>query len=79
MAFSLVGAASAQEIDVQAGKDLFATYCWQCHGSNAKGLGPMAEMLAIAPPDPSEAKVELDRGHRRTDGSVHPARRACLH
>ena len=54
LAFALVGAASAQEIDVQAGKDLFVTYCWQCHGLNAKGLGPMAEMLAIAPPDLTE-------------------------
>ena len=54
LVFAVAGAASAQEIDVQAGKDLFVTYCWQCHGMNAKGLGPMAEMLAIDTPDLTE-------------------------
>lgn len=27
------------------------TYCWQCHGQDASGTGPMAEMLAISTPD----------------------------
>ena len=47
-------AASAEDIDVDAGKNLFLTYCWQCHGLNAKGFGPMAEMLAIDTPDLTE-------------------------
>ena len=42
---------SAQELDVDDGRALFKTYCWQCHGLNAKGNGPMAEMLAIPTPD----------------------------
>jgi mono/diheme cytochrome c family protein len=51
LAFALAGSASAQEPDVQAGHDLYMTYCWQCHGAYASGNGPMAEMLAIPTPD----------------------------
>ena len=51
LALTLAGSASAQEVDVQAGRDLFMTHCWQCHGQDASGNGPMAEMLAIATPD----------------------------
>ena len=54
LALAASGAASAQEIDVEAGKNLFLTSCWQCHGLNAKGFGPMAEMLAIETPDLTE-------------------------
>jgi mono/diheme cytochrome c family protein len=45
------GGAAAQEIDTADGKDLYDTYCWQCHGMDATGNGPMAEMLAIETPD----------------------------
>jgi len=41
----------AQELDKSEGRDLFMTYCWQCHGLDATGDGPMAEMLAIPTPD----------------------------
>lgn len=51
LAFALVGSASAQEMDLQAGRDLYMTHCWQCHGQDATGNGPMAEMLAITTPD----------------------------
>ncbi len=54
LALTAAGATTAQEIDVQAGKNLFLTSCWQCHGLNAKGFGPMAEMLAIETPDLTE-------------------------
>lgn len=47
----VAGAAQGQDVDAQAGEDLFATYCWQCHGTDATGGGPMAEMLAIKVPD----------------------------
>ena len=49
--FALAGSAFAQEVDTQAGQDLYMTYCWQCHGPDAMGNGPMAELLAIATPD----------------------------
>ena len=45
------GPAAAQEADVDAGRELYRTYCWQCHGPDAYGNGPMAEILAIPTPD----------------------------
>ncbi len=50
-AFSIAGQGIAQELDAKAGRDLYLAHCWQCHGQDAKGNGPMAEMLAIATPD----------------------------
>ena len=50
-AVGVAGTALAQEADRQAGEDLFMAYCWQCHGLDAAGNGPMAEMLAIETPD----------------------------
>jgi mono/diheme cytochrome c family protein len=37
--------------DAQEGEGLFMTYCATCHGLDATGGGPMAEMLATQPPD----------------------------
>ena len=51
LATALAGTAVAQEVNEQAGRDLFLTYCWQCHGMDGTGDGPMAEMLAISTPD----------------------------
>ena len=48
---SLAGPAIAQDVNSEAGQDLFMNYCWQCHGMEATGNGPMAEMLAINTPD----------------------------
>ena len=47
----LATTAAAQEVDPEAGRDLFMSYCWQCHGHEATGNGPMAEMIAIETPD----------------------------
>jgi len=33
------------------GADLYGAYCAVCHGSDAKGNGPMAKSLKTAPPD----------------------------
>lgn len=51
LAIATASMASAQEVTIQDGQDLFQTYCWQCHGRDATGGGPMAEMLAIETPD----------------------------
>lgn len=51
LAASFAGPAIAQVVDDRAGRDLFMSYCWQCHGMEATGNGPMAEMLAIDTPD----------------------------
>ena len=50
-AMTLAGAAFAETPDPEAGQSLFTTYCVQCHGFDAKGTGPMASALSIAPPD----------------------------
>ena len=50
-AFFIAGAASAQTADPDAGRDLYMTYCVQCHGTEAKGNGPMAITLFRAPAD----------------------------
>lgn len=50
IALALVAApASAQE--VARGAELFASHCAACHGAAAEGGGPMAEVLAVVPPD----------------------------
>ena len=55
------GAAFAQEPSVEDGRDLFLNHCARCHGTDATGTGPMAEILAIATPD-------LTRLAARNDG-----------
>jgi len=34
-----------------SGKDMFKAYCASCHGEDAKGHGPVAPALKVAPPD----------------------------
>lgn len=34
-----------------SGGDLFKSYCAPCHGSDAKGNGPMAVVLKVPPPN----------------------------
>ena len=51
VAMALATPLAAQEADAEKGQALFASYCAQCHGADAKGGGPMAEMLAIETPD----------------------------
>ena len=45
----LAGPAAAA--DMGRGAELFAGHCAACHGAEARGDGPMAEILAVAPPD----------------------------
>ena len=54
------GMASAQEVNIQDGQDLYKTYCWQCHGRDASVNGPMAEMLAIVTPDLTKLSARND-------------------
>jgi len=51
-------AASASPIDdtlpptyVPTGQQMFKQYCAACHGSDAKGQGPLAAVLKTPPPD----------------------------
>ncbi|MFA3920819.1 c-type cytochrome [Ruegeria hyattellae] len=74
LALIAAGTATAQEVNVQSGNDLYRTYCWQCHGFEAIGDGPMAEMLAIRTPDLTKLAAEnggvfpIDRIARQIDG-----------
>ncbi len=43
--------AFSNEGDESKGRALFALNCATCHGLEARGYGPMAEILAISPPD----------------------------
>jgi mono/diheme cytochrome c family protein len=45
------GTVSAQNTEVQKGQDLFLYFCAECHGKDARSIGPIAEMLAIEPPE----------------------------
>ncbi|WP_254436967.1 c-type cytochrome [Ruegeria arenilitoris] len=60
LAMFVTGSALAQDISVDSGSDLYRTYCWQCHGFEATGDGPMAEMLAIRTPDLTKLAGEND-------------------
>jgi len=57
---SLAGKAGKQQAPKQAvsatstelsGAEIFKSYCATCHGSDAKGKGPMAAVLKVPPPD----------------------------
>ncbi|MCA8880199.1 MAG: c-type cytochrome [Rhodobacteraceae bacterium] len=54
------GPAWAQEPDPANGQVLYSRHCSQCHGPDAKGNGPMAEILAIAPPDLTQLAAHND-------------------
>lgn len=41
----------AQDTGVDEGRDLFLYFCAECHGNDAASQGPMAEMMALRPPD----------------------------
>lgn len=61
--------ASAQEA-VEEGRDLYMYFCAECHGKEATGNGPLAEMLAITPPDLTRLS--------RHNGDVFPTRAVVL-
>lgn len=44
-------AAQHEPGDAAAGGELFTLYCAQCHGADAAGNGPMAELIAVPTPD----------------------------
>jgi mono/diheme cytochrome c family protein len=42
---------SAEQTSPASGHDMFMSYCASCHGKDAKGDGPAASALKIAPAD----------------------------
>lgn len=49
LAIFLASTASAQ--DVARGWDVFQNHCATCHGTGARGNGPMADVLSVVPTD----------------------------
>jgi mono/diheme cytochrome c family protein len=49
LAIFLASTASAQ--DVAQGRDVFQNHCAACHGTGARGDGPMADVLSVVPAD----------------------------
>lgn len=47
---TLAGTVSAQDTNIDDGRDLFLYFCAECHGKNASRVGPIAEMMALDPP-----------------------------
>ena len=68
------GMAAAEEADANAGEGYFARYCAACHGMEAKGDGPMQEILTVPAPDLSvlsagnDGAFPLIRVLRQIDG-----------
>lgn len=72
-------AAGAQEtsesiVTESSGPALYKGYCSSCHGSSAKGDGPIAHALRFQPADltqiakRAEGQFEADKVHRMIDG-----------
>lgn len=38
-------------LELQLGRDDFGIYCAACHGADAKGMGPVADVLSVTPSD----------------------------
>jgi mono/diheme cytochrome c family protein len=49
LALNFPFAALAQDAD--SGRQIFDTYCAACHGNDARGDGPMAQLLIVPPSD----------------------------
>ena len=49
--FAVLAAPALAEPDPVAGEGVFQTFCAACHGADAKGNGPMTEVLTLIPPD----------------------------
>ena len=49
LAAGLAGAAQAEDSDI--GKAEFQSSCASCHGIDAKGKGPVSDLLKVPPPD----------------------------
>lgn len=70
----LASPASAQTTSAASGDYLFRTYCAACHGTSAKGDGPLADAMRTRPSDLTEI-AKRNKGafpkelvHRMIDG-----------
>ncbi|WP_212525380.1 cytochrome c [Actibacterium sp. MT2.3-13A] len=73
-ALAALSAAQAGAQNVRAGAEIYRSYCATCHGIEARGGGPMAEILAIDTPGLTRLAAQNDgvfpllRVMRQVDG-----------
>lgn len=65
MSKSLVNPVPVTQQSVKNGRRLFEIYCALCHGTNAKGIGPVAVKF-VPPPD-----LTLPFLAQKTDGYIY--------
>ena len=71
---ALAAAAPSPVVSVESGAALFRSYCASCHGTDAKGDGPLAANLRIAPADltriamRNHGKLDAEKVRRAIDG-----------
>jgi mono/diheme cytochrome c family protein len=51
LALSFLATEAAPQTSPESGKALFGRYCTSCHGADARGHTPLAELLKTPPPD----------------------------
>jgi mono/diheme cytochrome c family protein len=70
----LAAAAARPVVTVESGAALFRSYCASCHGAAAKGDGPLAANLRVAPADltrvakRNHGKFDAEKVRRAIDG-----------
>lgn len=57
---SLAGAQPKPPEGAEGGEKIFRTICASCHGTSARGDGPLAEHLATPPPDLTKIAARRD-------------------
>ena len=67
VATAMAGVALGSTVTTESGSALFRSYCASCHGTAAKGDGPLAASLRVAPAD-------LTRIAKRNHGTYDAAR-----
>jgi len=73
VAASMAVTTQAQE-PREGGSAIFKTYCTSCHGSEAKGDGPLAQQMRTVPPDltklasRNKGQFDPDKTRRIIDG-----------
>jgi mono/diheme cytochrome c family protein len=69
-----LAAAAPSTAEVESGPAVFRSYCASCHGADAKGDGPLAANLRVAPADltriakRNHGKFEAAKVRRAIDG-----------
>ena len=70
----LAAATPPARVTVESGSALFRSYCASCHGTEAKGDGPLAANLRVAPADltglarRNHGKFDAEKVRRAIDG-----------